>query len=183
MPREIVRSLISFCFLSTALFLSAALSAAVAAEPLAASADRATHIVVGTVKNVAVVSLYNNILYKLNPEPRQLASYTAAQLEVQVDEVLYPPGWKPAGTIKYLYGGGLATVAQIRADTQGKRLVFVMLASDDNRIRDNSPVFYPGQDGPAGLPVSAKSQLRDLIDRRLRREQAQGGAKPAAALR
>jgi len=58
-----------------------------------------------------------------------------------------------------------------------------MLASDDNRIRDNSPVFYPGQDGPAGLPVSAKSQLRDLIDRRLRREQAQGGAKPAAALR
>jgi hypothetical protein len=132
--------------------------------------EHSSHIVIGTVKNVAVVSLYNGILYKLNPEPRQLTSYTAAQLEVQVDEVLYPPGWTPPRTIKYLFGGGLLSVAQIKNETLNKQSIFLLQAQSDNKIMDNNPIFYPGYENRLALPLKAKADIKNHIARRLKKE-------------
>ena len=153
-----------------ALFVSSGAAAETSAPPLASGVDQSTHIVIGTVRRVSVVSFYNNILYRLNPEPRLLNSYTAAQLEMDVDEVLYPPGWKPAKGVKYLFGDGMFTVEHIREDTVDKRLIFFMRAQDDNKILDKDYIFYPADASPLGLPEKSVDQVRHLIENRVRKE-------------
>jgi hypothetical protein len=155
----------------------AAATAADAGSAAGAGVDTASHIVVGTVQDVAVVSFYNNLLYRLNPEPRHLTSYTAAQLQIVVDEVLYPPHWTPAGTIKYLFGDSLYPLARIKHDTLGKRLIFVLQEQKDRKILDRSAVFFAGGDaGKLGLPLTQRAAVERLIAQRLQRERAAANA-------
>ena len=156
-------------FFWLALMVSGAASAETVA-PLASGVDQSTHIVIGTVRRVSVVSFYNDILYRLNPEPRLLNSYTAAQLEMDIDEVLYPPGWKPAKGVKYLFGDGLFTVAHIRDDTVDKRLIFFMRAQDDNKILDRDYIFYATDASPLGVSTQSVDKVRRLIEERIRKE-------------
>jgi hypothetical protein len=154
------------------LLCAALLPAAVLADNVAAQAElersvaQSSHIVIGTATDVAVVSLYNGLLYRLNPEPAQLTSYTAAQLQLQVNEVLYPPGWQPIGTIKYLFGGGLLPLAQIKSDTLNKRMIYLLRAQDDNKILDKMPVFFAGAEGWTALPLQSEAAIKSLIARR-----------------
>ena len=141
-----------------------------AAAPLVSGVDQSTHIVIGTVRRVSVVSFYNDILYRLNPEPRLLNSYTAAQLEMDIDEVLYPPGWKPSKGVKYLFGDGMFTVEHIREGTLDKRLIFFMRAQDDNKILDRDYIFYATDASPLGVPAESADQVRRLIEQRMRKE-------------
>lgn len=161
-----------------------------AAEPapagLAQAVDEATHIVVGTVRQVSVVSFYNDILYRLNPEPRMLASYTAAQMQLDIDEVLHPAGWWPDRGVKYLAGGGLYTVAQIREATVGKRLIFFMRAQEGNKIVDRDLIFFATPALELGLPVRYEAAVKRLIDARraqekAREEKQKGAGAPAPA--
>jgi len=165
---EMMKS-IFFCVL---LAMSRVVAAEPAPTPLDSTVDQATHIVIGTVRRVSVVSFYNNLLYRLSPEPRMLFSYTAAQLEMDVDEVLYPPGWKPTRGVKYLFGDGMIPVADIRGDTQGQRRIFFMREQVDNKILDKDYIFYSTDTRPLGLPEQSVDQVRRLVETRIRKEQA-----------
>lgn len=150
--------------------------AAAAEVPADAGIDSASHVVIGTVKDVAVVSYYNNLLYRLNPQPNHLASYTAAQLQIEVQEVLYPAGWKPQGAIKYLFGDALYPVAQIRHDTLEKPMIYVLQAQTDGKILDRSPIFYAaGRSGTLGLPLRDRAAVEHLLAQRRARERAAAG--------
>lgn len=157
-------------FFWLALAATCAANAETVTAPLVSGVDQSTHIVIGTVRRVSVVSFYNDILYRLSPEPRLLNSYTAAQLEMDIDEVLYPPGWKPVKGVKYLFGDGLFTVEHIRKDTVDKRLIFFMRAQDDNKILDKDYIFYPTDANPLGVPAQSVDKVRRLIEDRVRRE-------------
>jgi hypothetical protein len=162
-----VANLLKFFLLCAALLPAAVLADNVAAQAeLERSVAQSSHIVIGTATDVAVVSLYNGLLYRLNPEPAQLTSYTAAQLQLEVNEVLYPPGWQPIGTIKYLFGGGLLPLAQIKSDTLNKRMIYLLRAQDDNKIRDNSPLFYAGSDAHLAVSMQSVERVRKLLAKR-----------------
>ena len=160
--------------LSCAVCLAATSAAAAepAAENIAKTVDQSTHIVVGTVRNVSVVSFYNDILYRLNPEPRLLTSYTAAQLQMDIDEVLYPRNWKPEKGAKYLFGDGLFPVAQIRDETLGQRRIYFLRVQEGGKIVDRDYIFFAADEWPLGLPEKYREPVKRAIEARLRRERS-----------
>lgn len=154
------------------LWLAAAVAAVAMPAPdtgpdaVRAEVAEATHVVIGTVTDVAAVTFYNNILYRMNPQPSQLSSHSAAQLTLRVDEVLYPPGWSAAAPVKYLLGGGLYSLKMIGDDVLNRQRIFLLRAQDDNRILDKSQIFFAAGAGSAALPLSERGLVERLLAQR-----------------
>ena len=45
----------------------------------------------------------------------------SAEVDVEVEEVLYPKGWVPAGRVIYQFGGGYFSLEKLKRDLEGNR--------------------------------------------------------------
>ena len=77
-------------------------------KPLAERVNLATHVFVGRAKRVRAVDRQGRVL---KPEPAHTgnASGVIVELEVEVEEVMFPTAWKPLKRLKVYFGGGSKT--------------------------------------------------------------------------
>jgi hypothetical protein len=83
-------------------------------KPLAERVNLATHVFVGRAKSVRVVELVDGRLVRVNPEPANTSTGVALELEVEVQEVLFPATWGPPRTVKVIYSHGIVSVKELR---------------------------------------------------------------------
>ena len=65
------------------------------------------------------------------------------EVDVQIDTVLYPANWKPAGRVVYKFGGGFFNVASLLHDLEGKRRLFhvVERSGPDPQVFESSQAW------------------------------------------
>ena len=123
-------SRLALCLILT-LCLSPALGQAQQAppipKPLAERVNLATHVFVGRAQRVRVRKLVGGKLRKVQPVPAHTdyTSNVVFEIEVIVDEVLFPDKWKPSETIKLIYGGGIFSVNDTRKKLLAEKLVYL----------------------------------------------------------
>ena len=66
---------------------------------------------------------------KVKPEPRASGHGVFFEIEVEVQEVLYPSFWKPTKTIKVHYYGGIFNVKEVRENLT--RNYYIYLLTDE----------------------------------------------------
>ena len=81
--------------------------------------NSATHIFVGKAKNVTVVryaDVKTGKVEKVKPEPKVSGSASGVffEIEVEIQEVLYPLSWKPSKIVKVHYRGGRFSIEEYR---------------------------------------------------------------------
>jgi len=96
-------------------------------KPLAERVNLATHVFVGRAQRVRLRKLVGGKLRKVKPVPdhTDYTSDVVFEIEVIVDEVLFPGKWKPSATIKLIYGGGMFSVSDTRKTLLGEKLVYL----------------------------------------------------------
>ncbi len=64
----------------------------------------ATHVFIGKAKGVRAVRVVDGRIQKVRPEPTHTgtASGVSVELDVEVQEVMFPTSWKPSRTVKVL---------------------------------------------------------------------------------
>ena len=83
---------------------------------------RASHVFIGTAQNFRVVTDDGQSCADKPPQDQgALTIYGLVEVDDQIDTVLYPSNWKPAGRVLYQFGGGLFNIASLRQDLEGKR--------------------------------------------------------------
>lgn len=86
---------------------------------------RASHVFIGTAQNLRVIPNDRESCGDTPPEAQgTLTMCGLVEVDIQIDTVLYPAGWKPAGRVVYRFGGGYFNVASLRKDLEGTRRLF-----------------------------------------------------------
>jgi hypothetical protein len=94
-------------------------------KPLAERVNLATHVFVGRAKSVRVVEVVDGRLVGVKPEPTNTSTGEALELEVEVQEVLFPATWEPARTIKITYSHGIVSVKELRESILAGSFVYL----------------------------------------------------------
>jgi len=99
--------------------------------PLVERVNLATHVFVGRAKRLRVRKLVGGRLFKVNAEPASTGINTGLvfELEVIVEEVLFPNKWKPSKMIKIIYGGGAFSIADSRKAFLAGEFVYLTRAA------------------------------------------------------
>jgi hypothetical protein len=85
---------------------------------------RATHVFIGTAHNFRVVATAPPSEQCAAMGPETLSPCQAVEVDVAVEEVLWPTDWRPTRPITYRFGGGLFSIRDLQRDLEGNRLLF-----------------------------------------------------------
>lgn len=99
-------------------------------RPLEDKVCLATHIFIGTTVNYREISLCAK-----HVDERDRAACRHAEVDVQVEDVLWPPDWHPDDTVRYRYGGGNFNMKLVRADLETQRKLFLVVESVEDKQR------------------------------------------------
>lgn len=122
----------------TALAIFLLLATAVQAEPpkrgrpLEDKVCLATHIFIGSTLNYREISLCAKHVAEADR-----AACRHAEVDVKVEDVLWPPNWLPDDTVRYRYGGGNFNMKLVRASLETQRMLFLVVES----MEDKQQVF------------------------------------------
>jgi len=139
-------------------------------KTLAERVELATHVIVGTAKKVTVCEFKDGKIQKVEPEPEVIAPYEIAEVEIEVNEVLYPLPWKPKKTVRYFFRGGWFEVASIRSDTVGKKLIYLMKANEYEELKNESDVFFPSYDWNLAEQLEKKTEILAALEPKIARD-------------
>jgi hypothetical protein len=134
-------------------------------KTLAERVDLATHIFLGTAKIARVVKIEDGKVQEIKPEPKTLSVDQFVELEIVVGEVLFPADYKPKGKIKYLFGGGLFSVGDIRKDTLDNRLIYVARVSD--KVKE--PCFHQSYGWQLCDSLDDRKEIEDVLKKRAKK--------------
>jgi hypothetical protein len=134
-------------------------------KTLAERVALASHVFVATAKSARVVKIVEGKVQEIKPEPKTLDPNEFVELELEIGEVLYPTDFKPAGKIKYLFGGGLFSVSDIRKDTLDKRLIYVACVSD--KLKE--PYFHQSYGWQLCDSLEQKKEIQELLQKRVKK--------------
>ncbi len=132
-------------------------------KSLAERVQHATHVVIGVGKEVRVLKSDKKELRIVTPTPSQLEMGTCAEIDIEVQEVLFPSDYKPSGLLKYRFGGGIFGVDNIKKDTIGKTCIYLLVQDE----KDGS-CFWPSY----GWHLSESIESKDKIVRLLKAQQS-----------
>lgn len=104
---------------------------------LARRVDAATHIVVGKAKKVTAVRIVDaktEKVKKVRPEPLRSGGGSGVffEIEIEIQEVLYPALWKPVKTVKIHYYGGIFSVKKVRENLTQNDYIYLLTISSSN---------------------------------------------------
>ena len=119
---------------------------------LASRVEMSSHIFVGTAVDLTVVDGKGNVL---KPEPPALTNFGSADMTVQINEVLFPSGWKTNGPVKVRLGGAAFIVAAMRKDFLNKKLIYLTV------LRDG--YFQPSYPWHLTEPLDVRAQIETAI--------------------
>jgi hypothetical protein len=134
-------------------------------KSLAARLDLATHVVVGVVRELTVVTITNGTARRADPPPAQLGLETTTESEIEVKEVLWPPDFKADGLLKYRFGGGFFGVDDLRRDTVGKTNIFILTQCKDK----DGICFGPSYAWNLCESVNSREEIIELLRKRAKR--------------
>jgi len=83
-------------------------------KSLAERVNMTTHVFVGKAKRVRVMELVDGRLVRVTPEPNNTGPGVVLELEVEIQEVLFPKTWKPPRVAKTIYSGGIVEIKKVR---------------------------------------------------------------------
>ena len=134
--------------------------------------ELATHVIIGTAKKVTVVEYKDGKLEEMKPEPKILEPRVQwAQIEIEIEEVLYPLPWKATRTVKYLFGGGWFETESIRKDTLNKKFVYLMMSNPYPDLQEDN-IFFPSYEWHMADPIEQKPAIQAALAERVQREEA-----------
>jgi len=86
----------------------------------------ATHVFIGTAKNVRFVNASRVEMCRGESATSggALTSCGAAEVDVDVVEVLFPSNWIPKQSVVYRFGGGLFSTESLNTDLEGQTYLF-----------------------------------------------------------
>lgn len=145
-------------------------------KTLAERVELATHVVIGTAKNVRVVEGITNEkqeteIQEVKPEPAIIAPREYAEIEIEVEEVRYPAEWKAPKTVKYMFGGGWFEMKSIRDDTLDKKRIYLMQANPYPELKNAEHIFFPSYEWNLCDTVDNRAEIVALLQERVKREQ------------
>lgn len=123
------KSLITL-FLIATFYLTAATSLADHPPPPKSLAERvnlATHVFIGKAKGMRAVKVVRGKIQRVRPEPMHTgtASGVSVELDVEVQEAMFPTSWKPPRTVKVYFGGGIFSIKEMRKGFLANRYVYL----------------------------------------------------------
>jgi hypothetical protein len=136
-----------------------------AVKALAERVELATHVFVATAKSARVVEIADGKVVEVKPDPETLNPTDFVELELEVSEVLYPADYKPKGKIKYLFGGGLFRVGDIRKDTLDKKLIYVARLSD--KVKE--PCFHQSYGWQLCDSLDGRKEIEEVLKKRAKK--------------
>jgi hypothetical protein len=147
------------------------------AKTFAERVDMATHVIIGTAKSVKVVQIGDNAdgsikVQEVIPEPEHLdPSGRFAEIEIEVNEVLFPTQWKAPKTVRYLFGGGHFEVKSIREDVLNEQHLFLMQTSPHAAPKNAQDIFFPSYGWHLYDSVESKAEVQKYLKPRIEQEQ------------
>lgn len=143
-------------------------------KTLAERVDLATHVIIGTATKVRVMKIVVGEDGKIErhevvPTPDSLQG-TYAEIEIEVEEVLYPAAWQPPKTILYGFGGGWFSVQDIRKDVLGKRLLYLMQDVPPPPEQAPESTFLPSYPWNLCESLEEKAEIQASLRARVQRE-------------
>lgn len=146
-------------------------------KTLAERVDLATHVVVGTAKKVKVVHGVENEkqeveLREVKPEPETIVPSKGQyiEIEIEVEEVIYPLTWKAPKTVKYMFGGGWFGVKDVRQSTLNKKHLYLMQSNPYPELKKDESLFFPSYSWNLCDSVDEKADVIALLQQRTLRE-------------
>ncbi len=134
-------------------------------KSLVARLELATHVVIGVAGELNVVTITNGTARRIDPAPAQLGLETTTEIEIEVQEVLWPPDFRADGLLKYRFGGGFFDVDSLRRDTVGKTNLFILV-----QYRDMDGLrFGPSYGWNLCESVASRDEVMKLLRERHRR--------------
>jgi len=149
----------------TALFVLGTAMAVATAPPPGASFEEevcsATHVFVGKSRNLRIVA--DDLNPKCAGKPAEAGGFLtmcgAAEVDIEVEEVLFPTAWKPTGTVRYRFGGGLFSLESLQRDLKDQRYVFhtVIISTTD------APIFGPSYPWVLAKSLAEASKVKETL--------------------
>lgn len=116
----------------------------------------ASHVIIGRTKNVRFVNVGK--VATCAGEPATSGGFLticgSAEVDVEVEEVLYPKGWTPAGMVLFQFGGGYFSLETLKRDLEGNRYLLHTL------VRQTEPQLVLGPSYPWVLGKSPGEKQR-----------------------
>ena len=131
-------------------------------KPLAERVNLASHVFVGRAKRVRAVDRRGRLL---KPEPTHTgtASGVMVELEVEVEEVMFPAAWKPLKRVKLYFGGGIFSIKEMRQGFLAKSYVYLVREYSDKGqswLSASYPWYLVEE-------LAKKEEIRRVLDQRL----------------
>jgi hypothetical protein len=128
--------------------------------PLSARVQRASHIVIGVAKELHVITWKDFVAQRVEPPPAHLGLETTTEIQIDIQEVLFPPDYSfPDGKIKYRFGGGFFDVESIRNDTLNRTNIYIIAQYQDQ----DGPRFGPAYGWNLCEPIDTKGEIISLL--------------------
>lgn len=148
-------------------------------KTLAERVELATHVIVGTAETVRVMEVKDGKSSEMKPEPKLISpGGQFIEVDIQVQDVLYPLGWKPK-TVGYLFGDGWFDPKDVRADTVGKKYIYLMRANPyPDQFEDGRNMYLPSYGWHLADSLDSAPAIQATLDARVKREtdnKAKGG--------
>jgi hypothetical protein len=128
--------------------------------PLSARVQRASHIVIGVAKELHVITWKDFVAQRVEPPPAHLGLETTTEIQIDIQEVLFPPNHSfPEGKITYRFGGGFFDVESIRRDTLSKTNIYLIAQYQDQ----DGPRFGPAYGWNLCESIDTKDEIISLL--------------------
>ena len=132
-------------------------------KPLAERVDLATHVFVGRATTVRACELVDGSLRELVPEPAHTGPGITLELEVNVEEPLFPVTDNSPKTVEILFAPGFVSIKDARKALVGQQFIYL------TRINSlgGQPFFFPSYPWHLVEKLSAREQIVAALEKRL----------------
>ena len=134
-------------------------------KTLAERVNMTTHVFVGKAKRVRVMELVNGRLVRVIPEPKNTGPGVVLELEVEIQEVLFPQTWKPPRVVKSVYSGGIVEVKKVREAFLTEGFVYLTREGAFN----GQTYYFASYPWHLAEELDKREEIKSILERRVTR--------------
>ena len=134
-------------------------------KPLSERVNLATHVFIGKAKSLRAVREVAGTMQELKPEPTHTgtASGVMVELDVEVQEVMFPASWNPSVTVKVYFGGGIFSIEKLREYFLANEYVYLTKDVSLNGER----LFIPSYPWSLTEGLDKKQEIIAVLEKRV----------------
>jgi len=134
-------------------------------KPLAERVDLATHVFVGRAKSVQACQMVDGKMQDVIPEPTHTSSGVAIELEVDIEESLFPVTGESPKTVKIIFAPGIVSISDLRKAFLGESFVYLTQI----KFFGGETFFLPSYPWHLVEKLSAKEAISAALEKRIAR--------------